>query len=875
MTGAFACTRAGFPIGLGLFALWALLQFYRHDPIVSLLLVGLGMSSHTLAPLLNTCREMLIAQISGSLPDILGKLETELLDLSDISMEREARNTFKEASAAIAAKRNNFPYAFKWAMLDEFGAKLSGKPNKAPAANEQTGLSSLSLVDKEDQDEDLTVNKVAKGIKEACGEELSALTRRVGKMMDKPDLDVAANPLGPDAIFNALQSAAAELQTSVKAKMAIYTALEKHLAPEIKDLYEKINGHLVQNGILPQIQFSAATPQSAKSYASRAAAATLVKPPQGVDSSLTASPDLFATLQQLVTQQQSTGNFQTQLQRPGQGYTPLQTQLRTPGHPMQQTPLGSQLSSQSRRPRDPNAQMPGATPMEALNSIQHGDWGALAQQIGLDNDETSAAIASGSVNVLHEIRNTPIADNLGQVDAMTIDIIAMLFDYVLGDRRIPAVVRALLGRLQIPILKVAILDKAFFASKSHPARKLIDTIAAAAIGIDADRSREDRMFKKIESAVEKVLGKFDSDMEIFVEVLADFEQFLETDTAEIDKKAEDSTKFIQEREKLEIGGLMSHKEVLRRTVGAKLPQPVDAFLSGPWATALSITYSDHGDESPQWSGMIATMDDLVWSVMPKANSDDRKKLVSLLPYLLKRLQEGMNIANLQPALRDQFFASLVDCHSVAVKAGLRSANPELSVSTRAILDQGGQVPAEEPAIKHVSFADAPSAFAAKDGDQVKVETQESVDAAGNVSKFVKRHVSRENVDMVEIRLNEEDHSLALGRSDDFNEIVSEMKRGAWVEFKMDDGRNNRARLTWVSPLKGIYLFTNHMGFSGGAGFKPISISPQALAAQLRNGQAEIISDSALVDSAMGNLINNLQQPPETVSSAQKTVANRP
>jgi Protein of unknown function (DUF1631) len=833
------------------------------------------MNSHSLAPLLNTCREMLIAQISGSLPDILGKLETELLDMSDISMEREARNTYQEASAAIAAKRNNFPYAFKWAMLDEFGAKLSGKPNKA-AANEQVNLSSLSLLDKEDQDEDLTVNKVAKSIKESCGEELSALTRRVGKMMDKPDLDVVANPLGPDAIFNALQSASSELQTSVKAKMAIYTALEKHLAPEIKDLYEKINGHLVQNGILPQIQFSAGTPQSSKSYSStRASAATLVKAPQAVDSSLTASPDLFATLQQLVTQQQSTGNFQTQLQRPGQGNTPLQTQLRTPGHPMQQTPLGSQLSSQSRRPRDPNAQMPGATPMEALNNIQHGDWGALAQQIGLDNVETSAAVASGSVNVLHEIRNTPIADNLGQVDAMTIDIIAMLFDYVLGDRRIPAVVRALLGRLQIPILKVAILDKAFFASKSHPARKLIDTIASAAIGIDADKAREDRMFKKIESAVEKVLGKFDSDMEIFVEVLADFEQFLETDTAEIEKKSEDSTKFIQEREKLEIGSLMSHKEVLRRTVGAKLPQPVEAFLSNPWATALSITYSDHGDESEQWNSMIATMDDLVWSVAPKANSDDRKKLVSLLPYLLKRLQEGMNIANLQPSLRDQFFAALVDCHSVAVKAGLRSANPELSVSTRTILNQGANVPVEEPAIKHVSFDEAPTALATKDGDKVKVETQETVDAAGNVSKFVKRHVSRDNVDMVEIRLNEEDHSLAVGRSDDYNEIVTGMKRGAWVEFKIDDGRTNRARLTWVSPLKGIYLFTNHMGFSGGAGFKPISISPQALAAQLRSGQAEIISDSAMVDNAMSSMINNLQQPVEMIPSAQKTAVNRP
>ncbi len=834
------------------------------------------MSTNNLAPMLNTCREMLIAQISGALPEILSKLEAELSELSDITMEREARNAYKEASTTIAMKKGPFPFAFKWAMLDEFSAKVSGKATKT-AVKAPEGLNSFSLVEKDDQDEDLAVGKVAKNIKDACGEELTALTRRVGKMLEKPDLDNIHNPLGPDAIFIALQQATAEMQTTAKVKMAIYTGLEKHLTPEIIDLYGKINGHLIQNGVLPQISYAAGSPQGTRSGpGARSANATTLKPPGKVDASLTASPDLFATLQQLVSSQQNPLGMQTHLHRPGQSplQTPLHTQLRTPGAPMQ-TPLGAQLrSSQARRPYEGQMQMPGATSMEALNSIQHGDWGALAAQIGITDEATSAAIASGSVNVLHEIRNTPIAENLGQVDAMTIDIIAMLFDYVLGDRRIPAVVRALLGRLQIPILKVAIIDKAFFASKSHPARKLIDTIAASAIGIDPHSAREDRMYKKIESAVEKVLAKFDSDVEIFVEVLADFEQYIENDNEEITKQTEDSTKVVQEREKLEIGSLMAHKEVLRRTVGTQLPQPVEAFLNGPWSTALAITYADHGDESQQWTGTLATMDDLVWSITPKANSDDRKKLVSLLPYLLKRLQEGMNLANLQPSLRDQFFAALVDCHAVAVKAGLRSANPELSVSTRTILDQGAAAPVEEPAIKHVSFDDAPSPFASRESSNTTSETHDAVDAAGNVSKYVKRNVSQDNVDLVEIRLNEEDRSLVIARSDDFDQMVSEMKRGTWVEFNMEDGRTNRARLTWVSPLKGIYLFTNHMGFSGGLGFKPISISPQALSAQLRSGEAEVIPDNALVDSAMSSMIDNLQQP-AAIPPTQATLANRP
>ena len=68
------------------------------------------------------------------------------------------------------------------------------------------------------------------------------------------------------------------------------------------------------------------------------------------------------------------------------------------------------------------------------------------------------------------------------VDAFTIDIVAMLFDYIFDDRTIPDKLKALIGRLQIPVLKVAMLDKQFFSKKSHPARRLLDEIAAASIG---------------------------------------------------------------------------------------------------------------------------------------------------------------------------------------------------------------------------------------------------------------------------------------------------------------------------------------------------------------------------------------------------------
>ena len=43
-----------------------------------------------------------------------------------------------------------------------------------------------------------------------------------------------------------------------------------------------------------------------------------------------------------------------------------------------------------------------------------------------------------------------------------IDMVGMIFAYVLEDSHLPALVKALLASLQIPVLKIAILEKFFF-----------------------------------------------------------------------------------------------------------------------------------------------------------------------------------------------------------------------------------------------------------------------------------------------------------------------------------------------------------------------------------------------------------------------------
>ncbi|MBK6279557.1 MAG: DUF1631 family protein [Gammaproteobacteria bacterium] len=82
--------------------------------------------------------------------------------------------------------------------------------------------------------------------------------------------------------------------------------------------------------------------------------------------------------------------------------------------------------------------------------------------------------------------------NLGQADEDIINVVAMFFDVILDDRNLPLEIQALVSRLQLPVLKVALKHRSFFTDRKHPARQLINEIARTSIGWESsDRDEQD------------------------------------------------------------------------------------------------------------------------------------------------------------------------------------------------------------------------------------------------------------------------------------------------------------------------------------------------------------------------------------------------
>ena len=177
----------------------------------------------------------------------------------------------------------------------------------------------------------------------------------------------------------------------------------------------------------------------------------------------------------------------------------------------------------------PSGYVPGApiiaTPTlhEGLTRLQAGETdfdlggGAVVQFSG---------IPEGMHNVLRDLQESPLGKKANQLESMTIEMVAMLFDFIFETKDLPDGIKALLARLQIPVLKAAMLDGAFFAKKTHPSRLLVNALAEAGRGWSPVMGTNDPLYRKIDAIVHRILDGFSDDLTIFDELREKLEAFL-------------------------------------------------------------------------------------------------------------------------------------------------------------------------------------------------------------------------------------------------------------------------------------------------------------------------------------------------------------
>ena len=105
-------------------------------------------------------------------------------------------------------------------------------------------------------------------------------------------------------------------------------------------------------------------------------------------------------------------------------------------------------------------------------------------------------------------------------------LVGLIFEYVSDDGNLSQPLRKLLALLREPMLQIAQCDQNFFSCDSHPARRLLNVMADAAIGWDASTdSRNDPLYRKVEHVVLQLARYAGTNPALLESLLHDFSMF--------------------------------------------------------------------------------------------------------------------------------------------------------------------------------------------------------------------------------------------------------------------------------------------------------------------------------------------------------------
>ncbi len=252
----------------------------------------------------------------------------------------------------------------------------------------------------------------------------------------------------------------------------------------------------------------------------------------------------------------------------------------------------------------------------------------------------------------------------------TIEIVALLFQSILTEDRIPASIRVWFARLQMPVLRVAVSEPDFFATVDHPARRLIDRMGACVMGFDTTVGRGvgESLSKEIKRIVQVVEAYPDTGRRVFQTVLTEFEKFLEhyfKNENEASRKGVSLAQQVEQRETLAIQYTIELRRMLNEV---PVQEGVRQFLFHVWADVLATTAVRYGGQSAQTRVMKRAAADLIWSASAKVTREERAEVLRRLPPLLKSLREGMASAGMDATRQDEQIHQLNNALAAAFSA---------------------------------------------------------------------------------------------------------------------------------------------------------------------------------------------------------------
>lgn len=413
-----------------------------------------------------------------------------------------------------------------------------------------------------------------------------------------------------------------------------------------------------------------------------------------------------------------------------------------------------------------------------------------------------------------------VADSDGE--KATIEIVALMFQSILAEERIPTGVRVWFARLQMPVLRLALSEAEFFGSIQHPARRLIDRMGSCVLGFDANVGSAE-LEAEIKRIVQTIEQYPETGRRVFQLVFDEFEKFLAKFLTESKATAKVVT-LAQQVEQKETAAIQYTIELRKMLGNLPMPDAIREFLFKVWAEVLAVGAMKNGPQHAQTLALKQVAADLLWAASAKPSRVERAKVIADLPDLLKRLRGGMHLLGLSAKAQDEHIKALSDTLA------------EAFTNKAAAMDQS-QVAEVAQRIKHLEDFVSEEEVGDLPLDAESIELMLGIDMSG-----------------VEI--------ISEGGSEPTQAMrawAMELERGSW--FHLDHkGKMVRVQYSWRSKRGQLFLFADAAGLT-------YLLQLKRLAAYLQAGLMAPVEDETLTVRATRAALTKLDAQPDRLLAA--------
>ena len=617
--------------------------------------------------------------------------------------------------------------ALRQGAADHFDSLVKGGASDFEQAGNLTA-SKIRLVDDDQLEFAIALTELSGELAEHCGAHLARLQQRMMTLLDTDRYEAEANPVGAATICAGIDAACAEAGGSLDDLRNLLGHFRTALLAELPLVYAALDDLLLRRRVDPRALLRGAPDGAGRGHAA------------GVGGQ--ARGDAFAALQ-------------------------------------------GALANRQRGAAQDVGTTRGVVVDPAIAAM------LLERALGeLDAAQRVGDAAGSGRNLLRDMKQARVAPQLDAPGSASFDALEMVFDEIFSAPELPDAVKVILGRLQIPLLKVALIDPGLFGDAAHPARRLLDAMATASAALPPTTAGDHPVCVMLRSAAAVVQAEFERDVGVFERVGNEIRAW---------SAAQDQQRIEAARRYLPLAESAERSELARRRAEAAiahidrsvLPAVLRDFLDSEWVSVLAAVGERSGEQGEAWQQHLDVARDLVWSVEPKTAPEDRQRLLGLLPRLLGRLNAGLDLIGVAPDARAPLLDAFVGMHSAALRG--KAAQPsDMGVHPAADADRP-----RSPALQRHMLEGA-------DGARLEV-----LRLAGNGSPAA----------------------------------ASAAPVGALVRFGDPAGDALAGQVAWVGPGSGLMLLT-HPGWDHAR-----AITAEALVWEAEQGHAAIHDTRSLFESA--------------------------